>query len=144
MKDLRKYATVSSVQTTISSGLDACTELRISATAVDDARRTLAPTRTYRAVAELFGALADPTRVTIVHALSLRDHCTCELAEIVGVTESAISQHLRILRALRLVRARREGKYVFYSLDDVHVSALLKLGLASNGHNDRVDAGVPA
>ncbi|MDQ2857492.1 MAG: metalloregulator ArsR/SmtB family transcription factor [Candidatus Eremiobacteraeota bacterium] len=94
----------------------------------------LAPAATYREVAALFGALADPTRMAIVHALSVREACTNELAAIVGVTESGVSQHLRILRALRLAKARRAGKYVYYTLDDAHVAALLHMALTHHGH----------
>ncbi len=94
----------------------------------------LAAAATYREVAELFGALADPTRMAVVHALSVREACTCELAEIVGVTESGVSQHLRILRALRLVKARRAGEFVYYTLDDAHVAALLDMALTHHDH----------
>jgi len=87
-------------------------------------------------VAELFGALADPTRFALVHVLVHHELSTCDLAAIVGVSESAVSQHLRILRALRLVKARRAGKFVYYSLDDAHVAAILQMGLAHQGHDD--------
>jgi hypothetical protein len=56
--------------------------------------------------------------------------CTCDLATVLGVTESAVSQHLRVLRSLRLVRPRRDGRIVFYTLDDKHVARLVQLGLA--------------
>src|SRR6185437_11612711 len=68
------------------------------------------------ALADTFRALADPTRVSIVLSLLRQELCTCDLAAITGVTESAVSQHLRVLRRLRLVKSRREGRLVFYSL----------------------------
>jgi len=114
-----------------------CSVRRVSTPAVVDAKRDLAPATTYREVAELFGALSDPTRITIVDALSRRELCTCELAAVAGVSESGVSQHLRVLRALRLVKVRRAGKFVYYTLDDAHVAALLRMGLAHHGHGEQ-------
>jgi ArsR family transcriptional regulator len=101
---------------------------------VAQARARLATEETYHGVAELFAALADPTRAKIVHALLHQELCTCDLAALTGVTESGISQHLRILRALCLVRARRAGKYVYHRLDDAHVAFLMQVGLTHQGH----------
>ena len=72
-------------------------------------------------LAELFKALSDPTRVSILRALSISELCVCDLSEIVGVSQSAISHQLRFLRISRLVKFRKEGKKAFYSLDDDHV-----------------------
>lgn len=91
---------------------------------------------TYINLAALFGTLADPTRAKIVHLLLHRDLCTCDIATAVGVTDSAVSQHLRLLRTMRLVKSRREGKFVFYSLDDAHIALLLQSGLTHQGHTD--------
>lgn len=103
---------------------------------VAQARARLAADETYRGVAQLFGALADPTRAKIIHSLLRQELCTCDLAAVVGVTESGISQHLRILRALHVVQARRAGKFVYYRLDDAHVALLMQLGLTHQGHTD--------
>ena len=81
------------------------------------------------ALAGTFRALSDPTRISIVLSLLRQELCTCDLAEITGVSESAVSQHLRILRQLRLVKSRRDGRMVFYSLDDLHIRILLTIGL---------------
>ena len=75
----------------------------------------------------------------IVHLLLHEEMCSCDLAMVVGVSESAVSQHLRVLRSLRLVRARRDGKVVFYTLDDKHVARLVQLGLAHLGHQEAAD-----
>jgi DNA-binding transcriptional ArsR family regulator len=91
----------------------------------------------YQDLAALFGALADPTRARIVHLLLQQELCTGDIAGRLGVTDSAVSQHLAVLRALRLVRSRREGKFVYHSLDDEHVSLLLRIGLTHLGHGDR-------
>src|SRR5438105_864910 len=83
----------------------------------------------YVDLAETFRALADSTRAKIIHALSEQPLCVCDLAQVVGVSEPAVSQHLRLLRALRMVRGRRDGKLVYYRLDDAHVRSLLAMAL---------------
>ena len=94
--------------------------------------------RTYGELAEIFRALGDPTRAKIVYGLLHQDLCTCDLAELTGISDSAVSQHIRILRGLRLVRSRRSGKQVFHSLDDAHIAILLQVGLS---HVQDGDAG---
>jgi DNA-binding transcriptional ArsR family regulator len=86
-------------------------------------------------VAETFKALADPTRVRILHALLHAELCVGDLAALLGMTESAISHQLRLLRGLRVVRARRNGKLIFYALDDDHVALLFQLSLEHAGHS---------
>jgi ArsR family transcriptional regulator, lead/cadmium/zinc/bismuth-responsive transcriptional repressor len=88
----------------------------------------------YSELAELFGALADSTRARLVHALLHAELCTVDLARAIGVSESGVSQHLRILRALRLVKSRRAGKFVYHSLDDAHIALLVGVGLTHLGH----------
>ena len=85
-------------------------------------------------VAEIFKALADPTRVRILHALSHAELCVGDLAAVLDMTESAVSHQLRLLRSLRVVRARRDGKQVYYTLDDEHVTRLFQLSLEHLGH----------
>jgi DNA-binding transcriptional ArsR family regulator len=80
---------------------------------------------TVEAVAEVFKLLGDPTRVRIVDALSHGERCVCDLAGLVGISESALSHQLRLLRAARLVRVRRTGRLAYYTLDDHHVIGLL-------------------
>jgi len=80
-------------------------------------------------LAELFSALADPTRVRIVEALAASELCVSDLSAALGLSVSCTSHQLRLLRALRLVRHRREGKLVFYSLDDGHIVRLFRDGL---------------
>ncbi len=77
------------------------------------------------AVADVFKLLGDPTRVRLVDALSHGERCVCDLASLVGQTESAVSHQLRLLRAARLVRVRRTGRHAYYALDDHHVVGLL-------------------
>lgn len=85
--------------------------------------------RTAAQVAELFAAFSDPSRVRLIAALVGREMNVGALAEAAGISESAVSHHLRGLRQMRLVRARKEGRQVYYSLDDDHVAALFQQGL---------------
>jgi DNA-binding transcriptional ArsR family regulator len=78
---------------------------------------------------EIFRVLADPTRLRILDALSRGELCVGDLAAQLGVTESAVSHQLRLLRNARIVRARRDGRMIFYSLDDRHVLTLFEQGL---------------
>ena len=72
-------------------------------------------------VASSFWALSDPTRVRIIHALSLAELCNCDLASILGISESAVSHQMRDLRLMNLVKAEKRGRMVFYRLNDTHV-----------------------
>lgn len=93
--------------------------------ALETVRQQLLAPNTVGAVADVFKLLGDPTRVRLVDALSHGERCVCDLASLVGLTESAVSHQLRLLRATRLVRVRRAGRQAFYSLDDHHVLGLL-------------------
>lgn len=80
-------------------------------------------------LAETFRALSDPTRVRILDALSHAELCVCDVATLLGLSQSAVSHQLRVLRGLRLVRSRRDGRMVFYALDDQHITSLFSEGL---------------
>lgn len=80
-------------------------------------------------MAELFKTFGDPTRIRILTALSCQEMCVCDIAELLGMSQSAISHQLRVLKQMELVKFRREGKTVFYSLADSHVSTILAQGL---------------
>ena len=84
---------------------------------------------TVEGLTEIFRVLGDPTRVRILDALSQSELCVGDLATRLGVTESAVSHQLRLLRSTRIVRARRDGRMMFYALDDRHVLALFEQGL---------------
>ena len=79
--------------------------------------------------AELLRVLADPTRMKIVDALRLGELCVCDMAAVLGMSVSAISHQLRLLRTARLIRGRRAGKVIFYMLDDDHVEKLISVAL---------------
>ena len=78
---------------------------------------------------EIFRVLGDPTRLRILDALSRGELCVGDLAARLGATESAVSHQLRLLRTARIVRTRRDGRMIFYSLDDTHVLTLFEQGL---------------
>jgi len=80
-------------------------------------------------LAELFKVLGDPTRVRILDVLARTECCVCDLAELLGMSQSAVSHQLRLLRNTHLVRYRRDGKMVYYTLDDEHVTQLYRQGI---------------
>ena len=90
---------------------------------------TLLDEHTAAHVAELFRTFSDTSRVRILSALVDKEANTSALAEMVGVTESAVSHHMRGLRQMRIVRARRDGKEVYYSVGDPHIIALFQQGV---------------
>ena len=81
------------------------------------------------ALADTFRVLGDPTRVRILDALSGGELCVCDIASLVGISESAVSHQLRLLRGMRLVRPRRAGRLVYYAVDDQHILELLRQAL---------------
>jgi DNA-binding transcriptional ArsR family regulator len=85
--------------------------------------------RTVEALADTFRVLGDPTRVRILDALSGGELCVCDIASLVGISESAASHQLRLLRGMRLVRPRRAGRLVYYAVDDQHILELLRQAL---------------
>lgn len=95
---------------------------------VNRVREKLKPAETITALAETFRVLGDPTRISIVWALSMEELCVCDLANLLGMSQSAVSHSLRALRQLRLVRFRKVGKIAYYTLDDDHIVNLLAEG----------------
>lgn len=86
--------------------------------------------------AELFKVFGDSTRTRILSALFIEELCVCDIAEILGMTKSAVSHQLRTLRQTKIVKARRSGKEVFYSLDDDHISRIYKTAMEHLREND--------
>ena len=87
------------------------------------------PKETMAFIADLFKGFADPTRVHILTLLQERELCVTEIAETVELSQSAISHQLRILKQMHLIKFRREGKNIWYSLADEHVKTILQMGL---------------
>lgn len=96
---------------------------------VAQVRRALPAAEEYDALASLYKMFADGTRLRILHALEQHEMCVCDLAVLLGVTKSAVSHQLKSLRLANLVKCRREGQIVHYSLSDDHVKRILDIGL---------------
>lgn len=108
---------------------DVCDLVQIDLSRVRQIRQALVAPDAVQGVADTFSALGDPTRVRILDALSNGELCVCDLAAVLSLSQSAVSHQLRLLRGMRLVRPRRDGRVVFYSLDDHHIMALFRQAL---------------
>lgn len=93
---------------------------------LEQRRQSLLQPRAVEALAETFRVLGDPTRVRILDALADGELCVCDIASLVGISESAASHQLRLLRGMRLVRPRRAGRLVYYAVDDQHILELMR------------------
>ena len=113
----------------------------VNVNSVREARATVPNERVIVPLAETFKTLGDPTRLRIVAALANNELCVCDLAVVLGASQSAVSHSLRALRQLRLVKYRKEGKIAYYRLDDDHVSLLLREGLQ---HISELEGGAPS
>jgi len=102
---------------------------------VEQVRRGMSADEAIEVTADLFKALCDPTRLKIVNALMLEEICVCDIAAVLGMSQPAVSHHLKLLRDARLVRTRRDGKTVYYRLDDEHVSNVFYQGLLHASHS---------
>ncbi|MFH1985324.1 MAG: metalloregulator ArsR/SmtB family transcription factor [Pseudomonadota bacterium] len=107
-----------------------CDISHIHAENVEKARDYLESPETILSLADVFKTLGDPTRLKMVMALQACELCVCDLAAVCGLSESAASHQLRVLRNLRIVANRRDGKIVFYRLADDHVGDLIRQSLA--------------
>jgi ArsR family transcriptional regulator len=96
---------------------------------LDDIKKKMLDDDMFFYLADFFKMFGDSTRIKIICALFNGDMCVGSIAELLNMTQSSISHQLRILKASRLVKVRKEGKYAFYSLDDIHVVEIYKMGL---------------
>ena len=108
---------------------DVCEVIYVNREKVLSVQERMKPETTIQRLAETFRVLGDPTRVKILFALSQEELCVCDIANLLGTTNSAVSHQLRVLRNMRLVRYRKDGKMAFYSLDDDHIRNLFDEGL---------------
>lgn len=106
-----------------------CAENHVHTDALEHAAAALPAEERLYDLAELYKTFGDTTRIKILYALMDSELCVCDIAALVGTSQSAISHQLKILKQARLVRFRREGKSVLYALDDDHVHTILAVGM---------------
>lgn len=107
---------------------DSCEIQFVDEQKVENARKAMKTAEAVTTLAETFKILGDPTRIKIAFALSKEELCVCDIANLLGVSQSAVSHSLRTLRQMKLVRFRKEGKIAYYTLDDDHITNLLDEG----------------
>ena len=114
---------------TDSNGVERCDYSHIHQEIVDKVERTMPEDEILYDLAELFKIFGDSTRIKILYVLFESEMCVCDIAKLLGMTQSSISHQLRALKQSKLVKYRREGKTVFYSLADGHVRTILGQGM---------------
>ena len=118
----------------VDDGVERCDVVDL--VSIREARRSMPTGDALLGMADLFAVLGDPTRLRIVSALDGREMCVCDIATSLGLSTSATSHQLRALRDQQVVRTRREGRRVFYSLDDEHVQTLYRQALDHVAHQE--------
>lgn len=106
-----------------------CVAKHIHENVIDSVTGNMPDEETLIDLAELFKVFADSTRIKILYALLKSELCVCDICEVLGATQSAISHQLRILKQMKLVKYRKEGKSVIYSLADEHIVHILNMGM---------------
>lgn len=110
--------------------IEKCDSVMIHEDIVNQVKTKMPEEETLYDLAELFKVFGDSTRIKILWALDEAEMCVCDIAALLNMTQSAISHQLRVLKQAKLVKNRREGKVVYYSLDDDHVKQIFNQGLA--------------
>jgi len=108
---------------------DTCEYMHAHPELIEKVKEQMPPEETLYDLAELYKVFGDSTRIKILYVLFEAEVCVCDLAQCLNMTTSAISHQLRVLKQSRLVKARREGKTVFYSLADDHVRTIIDQGM---------------
>ena len=111
------------------NGIERCEYIHAHEEVVDRVNRVMPEDEILYDLAELFKIFGDSTRIKILYVLFESEMCVCDIAQLLGMTQSAISYQLRSLKQAKLVKYRREGKTVFYSLADGHVRTILGQGM---------------
>ena len=120
--------------------MNTCSYVHLDPNRVASLKTRLLSQDSVDALAETFKVLGDSTRVRILDTLSRAELCVCDIARLLSLSDSAVSHQLRVLRGMRLVRSRRDGKMIFYSLDDQHIVRLFEQGLEHVEERTRVVA----
>ncbi|MEU1388517.1 metalloregulator ArsR/SmtB family transcription factor [Nonomuraea sp. NPDC005730] len=118
--------------------MDGCTVKVVDADRVSAVCERMPAAEDLTDTADIFGLLSDPNRLKLLVALLDGELCVCDLAAVTGQSESAVSHALRLLRAHRIVAARRSGRMAYYRLEDPHVRMLLDLALAHTEHTEAI------
>ena len=109
--------------------VECCEELLVHDQKVQEVLKEMPSEETLKELADFYKVFGDATRVKILFVLLQAEMCVCDLAETLGMTESAISHQLRVLKQMKLVKNRREGKTVYYSLADGHIQNIISQGM---------------
>jgi DNA-binding transcriptional ArsR family regulator len=112
------------------SKYDTCQAHQMHPEKIERTKSFMGPDEDFQELAETFKLLSDYNRLRILQALNIEELCVCDISALLDMSQSAASHQLRLLRAARLVRFRREGKNVYYSLDDSHVKTLLDVAMS--------------
>ncbi len=118
---------------------ETCTCNTIHPDAIDSVSQSMLSSGTITDISTLFKILGDPTRVKIVWALEQQELCVCDIATLLSMTKSAISHQLALLRKHHIVKPRRSGKQVFYSLDDEHITLIVEMAKTHVCHTHTED-----
>lgn len=109
--------------------VECCEELFVHDQKVQEVLKEMPSEETLKELADFYKVFGDATRVKILFVLLQAEMCVCDLAETLGMTQSAISHQLRVLKQMKLVKNRREGKTVYYSLADGHIQNIISQGM---------------
>jgi ArsR family transcriptional regulator len=115
---------------------DICEITYVNEDAVKQVQKKMLPSKTVHVLSNIFSILGDPTRVKLLFALTHRELCVCDLAALLQMSQSAVSHQLRLLRTANLVKYRKDGRVVYYSLADDHVTTLLGTGIEHANETD--------
>lgn len=113
--------------------MESCKTFVYDAIKIEEIKRKLPGEDTLLDLSDFFDAMGNPTRLKILYALMHGELCTCDLSILTGVSVSAISHQLRILKDRRIIRYRKDGRNVYYRLDDEHIMGILKTALTHKG-----------
>ena len=109
--------------------IECCDTILVHSDIIDDIQQRMPEENILRELADFYKVFGDATRIRILYVLLQHEVCVCDLAEILGMTQSAISHQLRVLKQMKLVKNRREGKTVYYSLADGHIQTIISQGM---------------
>lgn len=109
--------------------IECCDTILVHSDIIDDIQQHMPEENILRELADFYKVFGDATRIRILYVLLQHEVCVCDLAEILGMTQSAISHQLRVLKQMKLVKNRREGKTVYYSLADGHIQTIISQGM---------------